>query len=244
MAPRASQRWATVARPRICFLDRRHSPITTLAPIHLARCWTSPPGRSSLRSRESGFGHGDSCNARDALHPPAAQSRSRGTRHSGSRTQHSQQGGHDGWSDCSGGRRGRLHAGGVEARPLVDHRADGVRRRRRDPRSRRAGCPAVLAGQRDGPDHHRADAGPAAVRRCLDGPAAGCRGRCGSAPPAAVRRAAADDRCRRAAGLPDVSRRSGGRRQPWSPPSWRPPTRRSAWRSSPTSPCRCGSGER
>ena len=102
----------------------------------------------------------------------------------------------------------------------------------------------VLAGQRDGPDHHRADPGPAAVRRCLDGPVEGCRGRCRSAPAAAVRRAAADDRGRRAAGLPDVSRRSGGRRQRWSPPSWRPPTRRSAWPSSPTSPCRCGSGGR
>ena len=94
---------------------------------------------------------------------------------------------------------------------MVDHRPDGVRRRRGDPWSRRAGCPPPLAERRDGPHHHRADPGPAAVLRCLHGPAAGCRGRYRSAPPAAVRRAAAHDRCGRAACLPDVSRgRVGG----------------------------------
>ena len=119
--------------------------------------------------------------------------------------------GSDGWSHRSRGRRRGLHAGGVEARPVVDHRPHGVRRRWRDPWSRRAGCSPPLADQRDGRDHHRADPGPAAVLRCVDGPAGRRRGRCGSAPAAAVRRAAAHGPGRRAAGLPRVSRgRVGG----------------------------------
>src|SRR5438874_925051 len=41
--------------------------------------------------------------------------------------------GSDGWSHRSRGRRRGLHAGGVQARPVVDHRPHGVRRRWRDP---------------------------------------------------------------------------------------------------------------
>jgi hypothetical protein len=117
----------------------------------------------------------------------------------------------DGWSHRAGAGRGGLHPGGVKARPVVDHRPHGVRRRRRDPRPRRARCSPPLADQRDGPHHHRADPGPAAVRRCLHGPAARRRGRYRSAPAAAVRRAAAHHRGWCAGGLSGVSRgRVGG----------------------------------
>ena len=91
--------------------------------------------------------------------------------------------------------------------------AHGVRRRRGDPWSWRVGSSPLLAGQRDGPYHHRADLGSVVVLGCLHGPVAGGRGRCRPAPPVAVRRAAALDRFRGAAGPPGVSRgRVGGGR--------------------------------
>ena len=133
-------------------------------------------------------------------------------------------------ADRSRRRRRGLHPGGVQAGPLVDLRAHGVRCGWRGSWSRRAECSPAVGDERGGRDRHRVDAGPAVVLRCLDRPAARGRGRCGDAVAAAVRRVAADHSRRRAASAPGVSRDPLGGSSTDRSDFWRPPTRHTAWR--------------